>query len=167
MSVVREYDADRDGQWAEHLLDGELAGRWQARRGGLVDALEGDALVGELDGAPVGIVAWLTGGAGSAPDEAEIRLLVVEEAARRTGVGGALLAEAERRMEATGARSAWLVTTNDNLDALRFYQRRGWRFADVFPGAVDEARRTLKSSIGRVAANGIPIRDELVLAKDI
>ncbi len=35
----------------------------------------------------------------------------------------------------------WVVTTNDNLDALRFYQRRGYRIGEVRLGAVDRARR--------------------------
>jgi hypothetical protein len=56
----------------------------------------------------------------------------------------------------------WLVTTNDNLDALRFYQRRGLRLVAVHAGAVDEARR-LKPEIARVGEYGIPIRDEIEL----
>jgi hypothetical protein len=55
------------------------------------------------------------------------------------------------------------VTTNDNVDALRFYQRRGFRLARVRPGAVDESRRVLKPEIPTVGAYGIPLRDELEL----
>lgn len=57
----------------------------------------------------------------------------------------------------------WLVTTNDNLDALRFYQRRGFSLCALRPGAVDDARHTLKPSISRTGAYGIPLRDELEL----
>ncbi|WP_215909533.1 hypothetical protein [Streptacidiphilus fuscans] len=57
---------------------------------------------------------------------------------------------------------AWLVTTNDNLDALRFYQRRGLRIVGVAPGAVDAARR-FKPSIPVTGEYGIPLRDELTL----
>ena len=66
-----------------------------------------------------------------------------------------------------GHRSAWVVTTNDNLDALRLCQRRGFRLAELRAGAVDESRRRLKPSIGPVAENGIPIRDELELTIDL
>ena len=111
--------------------------------------------------------SWLPGGPESASDEAEIRVLVVARAARRRGIGGKLLALAERALVASGVRRAWLVTTNDNLDALAFYQRRGWRLADLLPGAVDESRRTIKPGIGRIGENGIPIHDELVLAKEL
>ena len=68
-------------------------------------------------------------------------------------------------MRAAGVRRAWLVTTNDNLDALGFYQRRGWHLSALSSGAVDEARREIKPSIGEIAANGIAIRDELELTR--
>ena len=56
----------------------------------------------------------------------------------------------------------WLVTTNDNVDALRFYQRLGFRLRALRAGAVDDARRDLKPSIP-VEHDGIAIRDELEL----
>jgi hypothetical protein len=57
----------------------------------------------------------------------------------------------------------WLTTTNDNLDALRFYQRRGFRISAVRPRAVERARATLKPEIPEVGAYGIPVRDEIDL----
>ena len=57
----------------------------------------------------------------------------------------------------------WLVTTNDNLDTFRFYQRRGFRLTELRVGSVDKARRHLKPSIPSVGYFGIPPHDELVL----
>jgi hypothetical protein len=56
----------------------------------------------------------------------------------------------------------WLITTNDNLNALRFYQKRGFRLAALYPGAVDESR-TIKPQIPLVGENGIPLHDEIRL----
>jgi hypothetical protein len=61
-----------------------------------------------------------------------------------------------------GARRLKLVTTNDNLDALRFYQRRGWRIVGVHAGAVALSRR-IKPVIPEHGAYNIPIRDEIEL----
>jgi hypothetical protein len=62
------------------------------------------------------------------------------------------------------AEAAWLdcqlltvTTTNDNLEALRFYQRRGFRLAAVDPGAVERGRR-LKPEVPLLGNHGIPIR---------
>ncbi|MFI7487546.1 GNAT family N-acetyltransferase [Micromonospora echinaurantiaca] len=78
------------------------------------------------------------------------------------GVGTALLAAAAEAARAAGAARLWLITTNDNLRALRFYQRRGLRLVGVDRGAVDRARR-LKPSIPTVGEDGIPLHDELIL----
>jgi ribosomal protein S18 acetylase RimI-like enzyme len=166
---LRPWDPAADAGWAETVLEAELAGRWQARRGELMDPLAeaAEGLVAELDGRPIGLVTWVVGGSFSRAGEAELRVLVVSVEARRHGVGGALLGAAGRALARAGVDRAWLVTTNDNLDALGFYQRHGWRLAQLHAGAVDEARRRLKRAIGRVGATGIPIRDEIVLAIEL
>nr|WP_311202400.1 GNAT family N-acetyltransferase [Micromonospora chalcea] len=82
------------------------------------------------------------------------------------GAGTALLAAAEEAARAAGADRIWLVTTNDNLGALRFYQRRGLRIVAVDAGAVDRAR-AVKPTIPQVGADGIPLHDELRLARHL
>jgi len=132
-----------------------------------MDPLDAAGLVAELGGEPVGLVTWVVGGAFSTAREAEIRVLVVARPARRRGLGGGLLDAAVEALARAGVERAWLVTTNDNLEALGFYQRRGWRLLALLAGAVDEARRTLKPSIGSIGSGGIPIHDELVLGLEL
>lgn len=84
---------------------------------------------------------------------------------RRGGVGSALIEAVVEPARAAGCRRLWLVTTNGNVDAPRFYQRRGFRLVELHAGAVDRARATLKSSIAEIGDHGIPIRDELVLER--
>jgi GNAT superfamily N-acetyltransferase len=129
-----------------------------------MDVLEGDGLVALRGRDLVGIVTWLVS---AEAGDAEIRALAVGEASRGTGVGSALLAAAEQALRETGARRAWLVTTNDNLAALALYQKAGWRLAMLRPGAVDEARRTIKQSIPPFGDHGIPLRDELELEVEL
>ncbi len=83
----------------------------------------------------------------------------------RQGVGTALLSAVARVAKAAGCSRLWLVTTNDNLHALRFYQRRGFRLVALRPGAIDRARRELKPEISLVGLEGIPIHDELELER--
>jgi ribosomal protein S18 acetylase RimI-like enzyme len=80
----------------------------------------------------------------------------------RAGAGTALLAAAADGARRRGLARLWLVTTNDNLDALRFYQRQGLRIVRVDQGAVDRARR-LKPGIPLVGSYGIAMHDELHL----
>ena len=80
-----------------------------------------------------------------------------------SGVGTALLAEVERIARTAGCTRLWLITTNDNVDALRFYQRRGFRLAALHRGAVEDSRARLKPEIPEVGDHGIALRDELEL----
>jgi ribosomal protein S18 acetylase RimI-like enzyme len=82
------------------------------------------------------------------------------------GIGTRLLAAAERRARASGCSEVWLITTNDNLRALRFYQRRGVRIRRVHENALEASRR-IKPSIPRVGLHGIMLRDEIELYKPL
>jgi ribosomal protein S18 acetylase RimI-like enzyme len=78
------------------------------------------------------------------------------------GAGTALLDAVVEAARSRGATRIWLVTTNDNVHAQAWYGRRGFRVVAVRPGAVDEARRTLKPTISLVnEQTGLPIRDEI------
>ena len=59
-----------------------------------------------------------------------------------------------------GVKRLWLITINDNLDAIRFYQRRGFAIAAVHVGSLDHSRE-LKPSIPKIGQHGIPLRDEI------
>jgi hypothetical protein len=78
------------------------------------------------------------------------------------GVGAALLGAFVERARDAGCERAFLTTTNDNLRAIGFYQKRGWRLVAVHRGAMDRARLE-QPSIPEVGLNGIPLRDELEL----
>jgi N-acetylglutamate synthase-like GNAT family acetyltransferase len=77
-----------------------------------------------------------------------------------SGIGSALMSRAADTARSAGCKRLWLITTNDNLDAVRFYQRRGMTIAAVHIGAIEQSRR-LKPSIPEVGSYGIPIRDEI------
>jgi ribosomal protein S18 acetylase RimI-like enzyme len=94
-------------------------------------------------------------------------LVAIDSRLPRLGIGSALLAAAEGETRQAGCRRMTLETTNDNLDALRFYQRRGYRIVAVRPGAVEEARRMLKPTIQGIGSYAIPMRDELCLEKPL
>lgn len=132
-----------------------------ARLGELVDARRHPALIAETaDGALAGVATWI------AADDA-VEILTLHAARRWQGAGTALVAAVRSVARANGARRLWLITTNDNLDALRFYQRRGFRLVRVHAGAVDRSRATLKPGIPVVGEHGIPIRDELELELEV
>ncbi|HEX5501318.1 MAG TPA: GNAT family N-acetyltransferase [Thermomicrobiales bacterium] len=146
-----------DRAWLARLWQDEWDGETMVG-GGRTHRLDRLAALLAWDGAArAGAATYAVAG-----DDCELVSINATPAGR--GIGSALLAAVEAAARAAGCRRVRLVTTNDNLDALRFYQRRGYRLVALRPGAVDEARR-LKPAIPAVGAHGIPLRDELELAK--
>jgi peroxiredoxin/GNAT superfamily N-acetyltransferase len=94
------------------------------------------------------------------PEGCEVVTLTSEAPGR--GVGAELLAAAESVALTAKAPRLFLTTTNDNLHALGFYQRRGWRLAALHRDEMMRARR-LFPTIPLVGMNRIAMRDELEL----
>jgi ribosomal protein S18 acetylase RimI-like enzyme len=157
MRVRPRVDADRP------VMEAFLA-RWHssrvARLGALVRPLDHPALVAEADGRLIGLLTYVVDG-----PRCEVLTLHTDEP--RRGVGSALIEAVSRIAADAGCTTLWLITTNDNVDALRFYQRRGFRLAALHPGAVDGSRARLKPEIPEIGDHGIPLRDELVLELDL
>jgi GNAT superfamily N-acetyltransferase len=80
----------------------------------------------------------------------------------RQGGGTALVNELVSKARAAAIKRIWLITTNDNLDALHFWQKRHFVLAALYPNSIERARRQ-KPQIPIVGCYGIPIRDEIEL----
>jgi GNAT superfamily N-acetyltransferase len=135
-----------------------------ARRNELVDPLEHPALLAEdqRGGGLLGVLTYVVD-----RDRAQCEVLTLHAVRQWRGVGTALLQLVEQVAAQQGCGRLWLVTTNDNVDALRFYQRRGFRLAALHRGAVDDCRARLKPEIPTVGDYGLPLRDELELDKQL
>lgn len=96
----------------------------------------------------------------------ECEIVILESFKQNAGIGTALLNKIEEIAKKEGCDRIWLITTNDNLNALGFYQKKGFKIKAVYPGVIDEARK-IKPEIPLIADNGIPIRDEIELEKGI
>ena len=92
----------------------------------------------------------------------ECEVITLNSVSQGVGVGTALLDAVKAVALKTGCSRLWLITTNDNLQALGFYQRRGYELVAVHRGALEHSRR-LKPSLPLVSADGIPMRDEIEL----
>lgn len=94
----------------------------------------------------------------------ECEILTLASLREGQGIGSALLAAVETVARHRHCTRLTLITTNDNLHALGFYQRRGFRLVGLFPGQVDISRQ-IKPGIPLIGDNQIPLRDELNLEK--
>lgn len=98
--------------------------------------------------------------------EQELEIISLDSLNEGQGIGGQLLAMVEQEAKCLHCESVKLITTNDNLRALKFYQKRGYRLQMIYPDAVLEARK-IKPQIPLLGYDDIPICDELLLVKKI
>lgn len=110
-------------------------------------------------GEPQGLITWHIEG-----DRAELVTLDAYQQGRH--IGGRLLDGAETELCRRGVRHATIVTTNDNLRAIAFYVRRGYRIVRVELDDVDRVRK-LKPGVPRLGQDGIPLRDMFALEKEL
>ncbi|GEB77023.1 GNAT family N-acetyltransferase [Sporolactobacillus inulinus] len=89
----------------------------------------------------------------------DAELLSLDSFQENVGIGSALV---KRFLRIEGPKRFYLTTTNDNVRALQFYQKRGFTLCTLRRNAVQHARQ-LKPEIPLVAENGIPIEHELEL----
>jgi len=101
------------------------------------------------------LLTYRIGGAGC-------EVVSMNSLAANVGIGSALLHAAKAVAIAAKCKRLWLITTNDNTPALRFYQKRGLELVAVHRNVVKESRK-LKPGIPQVGIDDIPIRDEIEL----
>ncbi|HGE7613860.1 GNAT family N-acetyltransferase [Bacillus thuringiensis] len=99
-------------------------------------------------------------------NEKECEIISLDSIQEKKGIGSRLLSEVETTAKKIKLKKVTLITTNDNLHALNFYQKRGYQCIEVRNNAVEKARN-IKPTIPLIASNGIPIRDEFILMKCI
>lgn len=111
-----------------------------------------------LDGEePIGVLTY-------AVSEGQYEIVSLDSLREGQGIGTMLMQAVEALARERHLQRIWLITTNDNLNALRFYQKRGYELVCIYRHAVEQARK-IKPQIPLVGDEGIAIRDEIELEK--
>jgi ribosomal protein S18 acetylase RimI-like enzyme len=142
-----------DKPWVENLMQEWWAGPEQVTRGRVLRADELPGFVAVEKGKPMGLITYRI-------DGVECEIVTMNSLSGGKGVGTALIDTVRDVAAEAGCRRLWLITTNDNTGALRFYQKRGFRLVAVHRNAVEKSRK-LKPEIPMTGNDGIPVRDEI------
>ncbi len=92
----------------------------------------------------------------------EIEIVTLNSFQENLGIGTSLVKSVIEEAKMRKKKRIWLITTNDNIEALKFYQKRGFSLVAIHRGAIDASRK-IKPSIPRIGKHAIPISDELEL----
>jgi GNAT superfamily N-acetyltransferase len=151
---IRPLEAS-DQIWVKPFLEAHNHSLIVVSRDNVYDAsqLEGFAAIqGET---PIGLLTYHL-------DDEQCEVVTLHSVVEGIGVGSALMTAAQQWAIAAGAKRLWLLTTNDNLLALKFYQKRGLVLRAVYPNGMDAVRK-VKPAVPLIGLDGIPLRDTLEL----
>jgi len=154
MSAVRRLthdDLPRLRQfWMEHWGGEEMISRGKVYRPEQLDGF-----VVEDGNEWIGLLTFVI-------DSDECEVTSLDSLRQGQGIGSTLLEKAIEEARSCNCRRLFLITTNDNLNALGFYQKRGFEIVTIYRGAINESRKR-KPSIPLIGFNNIPLRDEVEL----
>jgi len=155
MSLEIRKLAESDQEWVCKVSSQRWGSDRVVTRGKVhrVDTLSG--FLAWVEGDPQGLVTYRI-------EQGECEIVTLDSLHEGQGIGTALLNAVKQHAHALGCARIWLITTNDNTPALRFYQRRGFQIVAVYHDAV-HASRQIKPQIPERGIDNIPIRDEIEL----
>ena len=154
--IVREKVED-DQDWVNATIRSEWTTEIVVIHGDAYRPSELPGFVAEFEGERVGLLTYCL-------LDKYCEIITLSSKKRRIGVGTALLDRFEALARSKEYERLRVTTTNDNLDALTFYQKRGFRIIKVYHNAVKYSR-SIKPDIPQIGPNGIPIMDEIELEK--
>lgn len=146
---------EADHGWMRRVIKQYWASEQVVTRGKLHDVLGLEGIAAWRDDEAVGLITYRV-------DGAECEIVTHNSLADSGGIGSCLLSAVRQEARARGCERLWLVTTNDNTPAIRFYQRRDFDICALHRGALTEARR-LKPEMPDTGLDGIAIRHEIEL----
>lgn len=151
---IRQKNSSMD-VWISQVLKRYWASVNVVSRGQLYDASKLPAIIAYQDDNPIGLLTYHISGK-------EYEIVTLNSLIENMGVGSKLIQSAKNIASTQHCERIWLITTNDNLHALYFYQKRGFTISTIYCNAIEKSRQ-LKPNIPLIGSNGIPIRDEIEL----
>jgi len=143
----------KNKSWVKKFLKTRWGSSFVLTRGKLHYYDKLDGFIAEADGKNKGLITYKIKGR-------SLEIVSLDSLLEDKGIGAGLISRVIEFAKEAELERVWLITTNDNIDAIKFYQQRGLRAVKVYPGAVDISRK-IKPAIPEVGNYGIPIRDEI------
>ncbi len=147
--------SESDRQWVSTFLDDHWGSAKVVSRGRVHFADQLPGFIAWQGNDPRGLITYFIEGF-------QCEIITINSIDEGKGIGTALIQAVREIAEVRGCKRLWLITTNDNLSGLAFYQKRGFRLAALHKNAVSASRK-LKPELPLFSQSGIAIRDEIEL----
>lgn len=152
--TIRDAAAS-DRSWIENFYKERWGANRVVSRGVMHDVPQLPGFIAWRSGFRVGLLTYQI-------VEKEFEIVTLDSVEEKAGIGSALISKAVDLARKSSCKRVWLITTNDNMPALRFYQKSGFHLVTIHRNALERSR-LLKPEIPQIGLYGIPLRDEIEL----
>lgn len=128
-------------------------------RGEIINMTKVDGFVVFNEGVIIGLITYLV-------KDCVVEITSLDSLIPNSGIGTMLLNSIIKMSKQNGYKRIQLITTNDNINAIRFYQKRGFELIGINCGAIDREREK-KPQIPIIGENGIPLRHEIEFSMEL
>lgn len=153
--IIIQPITDQDRAWVRQFAIAHWGANIVAGHGMTYELDKQPGFIATKNGEWVGLITYHIEGS-------ECEIVSINSLYEGLSVGTKLIEAVKQVALQAGYTRLWLITTNDNLHALHFYQKRGFMLVAVHCNAVEQLRK-LKPEIPLYGNDGIPIRDEIEL----
>ena len=152
-----EYNIEEITEENRQKVNDILINEWEATdiiiRGKIIDGTKLDGFLAIKDNKIIGLITYII-------ENNECEIVSLNSFEENKGIATRLINVVKELAIKKNCTRLKLITTNDNIRGIEFYQKRGFVFANIYINAIENSRR-LKPEIPMYADNGLPIRDEI------
>ena len=153
-SLVISKLTDRYHSWVVKLLTEYWGSTEIATRGRIHNADRLPGFIALINNKPGGLVTYNI-------DDNQCEIVTLNSLFEKKGIGSALVDSVRNEAYSNGCKRLWLITTNDNTHAFKFYQKLGFRVAAYHINGIEKSRKL--KPIPYIGIDNIAIRDEIEL----
>lgn len=153
MKIVIKKITPLDTTWIRTFFKKHWGADFIVSRGKIHKVEELEGFVAKLKEKTIGLITYKT-------KDREVEIISLDSLRVKHGIGSALLQKTINHTKRQGTKRVWLITTNNNLNAIEFYRKRNFQIIKTHKNAIDLSRK-LKPQIPFIDGNGTPIKDEI------
>jgi GNAT superfamily N-acetyltransferase len=146
--------ASQDREWVRQFIAEHWGAEFVVAHGRIYSPHELEGFVAVREAKILGLITYSV-------SNGECEIVTLNSVHPGMGIGTALMEAVQKVALDFRCKRLWLITTNDNLNSLRFYQKRGFVMVAIHRNAIEKSRQL--KNIPLLGADDIPIRDEIEL----
>lgn len=140
-----------------HLVASFISDNWGSAtilsRGKIQDTTRLPGFICKNNKKVIGLVTYNISGV-------DCEIVTLDSKINDIGLGTRLVEKVVETAKSNGCKRVWLITTNDNVKAIRFYQKRGFEWIGFYKNSILESRK-IKPEIPKFGYEDIPIKHEI------